>query len=202
MSRALETCPHCGASLKKPRVWTDEKVEILKRFHAEGRSATSIGVEMGMSRGAVIGKLHRLGIKDADRPVRLRNGNAAGRDTRKRLGLPIRPRKGKPSAPRTFKVSRHANGFQRSSEKVSRKPKPKPELPAVVPVLGPVAFVDRPSNRCAWIDGDPKAQPIADLMVCGEAVKPGTNYCPHHHARLHDKYVLPAEAATYRERAA
>lgn len=197
MSRLPDACPHCGAPLKKPRVWTDEKVETLKRFHAEGWSATSIGVEMNFTRSAVIGKLNRLGLTDADRPPQLRNGNAAKRQVRARLGLPTRR---KPSAPRTIAVPKHPSGFKRSSEKVSRKPKP--ELPAVVPVLGPVAFVTRPFNRCVWIDGDPKAQPIAELLCCGEAVKPGTNYCPHHHARLHDKYVLPAEAATYRERAA
>lgn len=198
MSRALDTCPHCGASLKKPRVWTDEKVEALKRLHAEGWSATSIGVEMNFTRGAVIGKLHRLGLSDVDRPPKLRNGNAAKRQVRARLGLPA---KRQPSAPRTITVPKHPNGFKRSSEKVSRKPKP--EAPPIVPLLGPVRFVDRPEReRCVWIDGDPKAQPIAELLCCGEAVKPGTNWCPHHHARLHDKYVLPAEAATYRERAA
>ena len=187
------TCPNCGEPLKKRRLanstWTDEREETVKRLWKAGASASEIARELGgVTRNSVIGKAHRLGLMG--RSVVAKDAASAIKTRRMR----------KPSAPRTITVPKHPSGFKRSSEKVSRKPKP--ELPAVVPVLGPVAFVSRPFNRCVWIDGDPKAQPIAELMVCGEAVKPGTNYCPHHHARLHDKYVLPAEAATYRERAA
>ena len=180
------------------KVYTEEDIETIRRMHAEGASGSGIAAELGVSRNAILGKLHRLGLKDADRPLKLRNGNAAGRYTRERLGLPTRRRK--PSAPRTIKVAPH-KGFKRSTEKVSRKPKPVPA--AIVPVLGPVRFVDRPDReRCVWIDGDVKAGPIGDLMCCGEAVKPGTNWCPHHYARLHDRYVMSEESATFVPRAA
>ena len=43
--------------------WTEERVELLKRLWADGRSASQIAAEIGgCSRNAVIGKVHRLGL--------------------------------------------------------------------------------------------------------------------------------------------
>ena len=43
--------------------WTDERVETLKRMWAEGQSASQIAKELGgVTRNAVIGKVHRLGL--------------------------------------------------------------------------------------------------------------------------------------------
>jgi GcrA cell cycle regulator len=41
--------------------WTSEAIETLHRLTAEGYSASVIGEKMGISKGAVIGKKHRLG---------------------------------------------------------------------------------------------------------------------------------------------
>ena len=41
--------------------WTDERVELLRKLWAEGLSASQIAAQMGgVSRNAVIGKVHRL----------------------------------------------------------------------------------------------------------------------------------------------
>ena len=43
--------------------WTDERIAELKRLHAEGLSAAQIGVRLGfVTRNAVLGKIHRLGL--------------------------------------------------------------------------------------------------------------------------------------------
>ena len=43
--------------------WTDERVELLKKMWLEGRSASQIAKELGsVTRNAVIGKVHRLGL--------------------------------------------------------------------------------------------------------------------------------------------
>jgi len=43
--------------------WTDERVELLKKMWAEGKSASQIAKELGsVTRNAVIGKVHRLGL--------------------------------------------------------------------------------------------------------------------------------------------
>ncbi len=43
--------------------WTDERVETLKKMWGEGQSASQIAKELGgVTRNAVIGKVHRLGL--------------------------------------------------------------------------------------------------------------------------------------------
>lgn len=55
--------------------WTDERVEILKRMWAEGKSASQIAKELGgVTRNAVIGKVHRLGL--SSRTTTSRNDTA------------------------------------------------------------------------------------------------------------------------------
>jgi GcrA cell cycle regulator len=45
--------------------WTDERVELLKKMWAEGQSASQIAKELGgVTRNAVIGKVHRLGLSN------------------------------------------------------------------------------------------------------------------------------------------
>ena len=51
--------------------WTDDRVETLKRMWGEGQSASAIAKELGgVTRNAVIGKVHRLGLSN-------RSGGAA-----------------------------------------------------------------------------------------------------------------------------
>nr|HQU70336.1 GcrA family cell cycle regulator [Albidovulum sp.] len=45
--------------------WTDERVETLKKMWADGQSASQIAKELGgVTRNAVIGKVHRLGLSN------------------------------------------------------------------------------------------------------------------------------------------
>ncbi len=45
--------------------WTDERVETLKKMWTEGQSASQIAKELGgVTRNAVIGKVHRLGLSN------------------------------------------------------------------------------------------------------------------------------------------
>ena len=45
--------------------WTDERVETLKKMWNEGQSASRIAKELGgVTRNAVIGKVHRLGLSN------------------------------------------------------------------------------------------------------------------------------------------
>ena len=55
--------------------WTDERIETLKKMWDSGLTATQIAEELGgVSRNAVIGKAHRLGLESRPSPVK---GNEA-----------------------------------------------------------------------------------------------------------------------------
>ena len=78
--------------------WTDERVELLKKLWTEGLSASQIAAELGnVTRNAVIGKVHRLGLsgraKTRRRPCRLaRTARPRKADPRRRaLRLPSSP---------------------------------------------------------------------------------------------------------------
>ena len=59
--------------------WTDERVARLTKLWAEGLSASQIAADLGdVSRNAVIGKVHRLGLSGRAKP----GGNAGGRPRR------------------------------------------------------------------------------------------------------------------------
>ena len=40
-------------------VWNDERLEKLKKFWEQGLSITQIGIRLGVTRNAVVGKVHR-----------------------------------------------------------------------------------------------------------------------------------------------
>src|SRR5918997_6509132 len=51
--------------------WTEERIERLKKMWAEGATASQIADELGgVSRNAVIGKAHRLGLEQRPSPVK------------------------------------------------------------------------------------------------------------------------------------
>ena len=51
--------------------WTDERIEKLTKMWEGGSTASQIADELGgVSRNAVIGKAHRLGLKARPSPVK------------------------------------------------------------------------------------------------------------------------------------
>src|ERR1041385_2234972 len=77
---------------KRPdmQTWTDDRVELLKKLWADGLSASQIAGELGgITRNAVIGKVHRLGL--------------SGRAKAPSSSV---PRQRKPRAPSMFRSSR------------------------------------------------------------------------------------------------
>src|SRR5271154_5454753 len=57
---------------RRPMGWTDERVEQLKSLWTEGLSASQIARALGgVTRNAVIGKVHRLGLAGRATPARI-----------------------------------------------------------------------------------------------------------------------------------
>ena len=49
--------------------WTDERLEKLRDLWAKGLSISQIGEEMGVTRNAIAGKAHRLGLPKRQSPI-------------------------------------------------------------------------------------------------------------------------------------
>lgn len=79
--------------------WTDERIDALKRMWDGGQTATQIAEELGgVSRNAVIGKAHRLGLPARPSPVKPNEAKVAAAAS---AATPAEPRPAPaPSAPR------------------------------------------------------------------------------------------------------
>jgi len=153
---------------RKDMSWTDERVEQLKKLWSEGLSASQIAAELGgITRNAVIGKVHRLGL--------------SGRAKAPSSAVP-RPRK--PRAPsHVLRMSRPA---MRGNTALARhalavyelEPEPEPEpLENIVPIGQRCSLLELSDAKCRWPIGDPGAQ---DFFFCGGKPVGELPYCAYH----------------------
>ena len=104
--------------------WTDERIATLKKMWEGGSTASQIAEELGgVSRNAVIGKAHRLGLKSRPSPVK------AGEKKKKTV---------KPAAPAPKPAPKKA-----APRVVAARPAP---APAPAPVAKPAAPAARSDN--------------------------------------------------------
>jgi len=63
--------------------WTDEKIVRLKKLWQEGLTTGEIGKRLAVSKNAVVGKAHRLGLKGRPSPIKRQQKQAeVKKDTR------------------------------------------------------------------------------------------------------------------------
>jgi GcrA cell cycle regulator len=138
--------------------WTDERVEELKKLWAEGLSASQIAKKIGgVTRNAVIGKVHRLGLSGRAAPSRPSSRPARAPKPRVAASTPV---KSKVPAPR------------KAVEPTVTAPDPEP-LPN-----GEFATVlTLKDSMCKWPLGDPAS---GDFRFCGHRTKAGDAYCEAH----------------------
>jgi GcrA cell cycle regulator len=148
--------------------WTDERIELLKKLWTDGLSASQIAGELGgVTRNAVIGKVHRLGL--------------SGR-TKQTSVAASRPRQ-KPAAPRpvqrTTLVTRVSGGNALAAQfLVETTPAPVViEEEVVLPMSRRVQIMELREGMCRWPMGDPLA---ADFVFCGADCTFGKPYCNFH----------------------
>ncbi len=126
--------------------WTDERVETLKRMWAEGQSASQIAKELGgVTRNAVIGKVHRLGLsnrvggKDDEEievaPVAAAPHVAPRAEPRPE---PVAPRVEQPAAPRAAAPERPAPAAPAAAAPLAGNVTPIPLRKAIVPAGQPL----------------------------------------------------------------
>jgi GcrA cell cycle regulator len=184
--------------------WTDERVELLKRMWGEGQSASQIAKELGgVTRNAVIGKVHRLGLSNRV------GGKEEGEAAEAPAAAPAAPAAkaepkvtAMPEAPRAepVKAERPAPAPQPMPSNVMPLPVRKPIVPAGQPLppqpsaneispetLASAREVEKRARRlslmeltertCKWPVGDPATE---DFWFCGLPSQPGKPYCEAH----------------------
>ncbi len=143
--------------------WTSERVELLKNYFNAGLSCSQIACEIGATRNAVIGKLHRMGLGRpkyllADQLERTRDAKNASRP--------------KALRPKNWRLSVHTQHEM---------------LMAAYPASsGKEVSVDSPHKcsllelsqaQCRWPISEPGAE---DFGFCGNKSVDGLSYCAGH----------------------
>jgi len=152
--------------------WTDEIVEQLKQHWIDGKSASQIAglLGNGVTRNAVIGKVHRLGL--------------AGR-AKTPSATVSRPRRvAPPSAHRMAgpRLSSHAPRVVHGATALALAPETLHELEqpefesVVVPMSVRVTIVELKESMCRWPLGDPAT---SEFRYCGSPTTSGP-YCGYH----------------------
>lgn len=153
--------------------WTEERVELLKKLWNDGLSASQIAGELGnVTRNAVIGKVHRLGLSGrAKNPA----ASSAPRPARKPAArTPSHPMAGNGG------MTRGANALapQYAPEaEAETEAAPRPSEDVVVPFSERVTIMDLREYMCRWPMGDPTTP---EFRFCGARSSTGLPYCTHH----------------------
>lgn len=154
--------------------WTDERVELLKKLWGEGLSASQIASRLGsVTRNAVIGKVHRLGLSGRATTSRMKTVRP-----RSRLAAPKRA----VTAPQAAAKPRFAavgNPAVRALYPLDAEPLPSVEE-LVIPVAERKTIQTLTESSCRWPIGDPQT---AEFHFCGKHKVSGLPYCEFHARR-------------------
>lgn len=148
--------------------WTDERVEQLRKLWMDGLSASQIAGQLGsgVTRNAVIGKVHRLGL--------------SGRVKTPSTAKP-RSRSTQPRQPRTPRRSGgggvHGNNALAYQSRPYAQPAMRPLEEIVVPMSNPITIMELKETTCRFPLGDPSTP---DFRYCGGKSDAGIPYCPFH----------------------
>lgn len=154
-------------------IWSDDRVEQLKKLWEAGLSASQIAAELGnVTRNAVIGKVHRLGLSG-----RAKSPSSAAPRQRK-----ARPLRTNPFVPPP-KVKTRGNPALASALEVELEPDPI-IYDNVIPTNQRVSLLELNEANCHWPIGDPETE---DFFFCGSKCMGGMlskespmPYCAYH----------------------
>src|SRR3954454_21273502 len=184
--------------------WTDERIDRLKSLWTQGMTASQIADELGgVSRNAVIGKAHRLGLQS--RPSRVKPNEGQEDAPPPAAASPAAepaPREEKPAAataasapaaqpapasppapPQPQIRSIGPGGFIRQAPGEQQSPIPPAPPRRLVPakpspeIADKTSLLDLNEKICKWPIGHP-GEP--DFHFCGEQANPGFPYCVEH----------------------
>jgi GcrA cell cycle regulator len=186
--------------------WTEDRIELLRALWDSGQSASQIAEKLsgGITRNAVIGKAHRLGLKARPSPVKSETSPRKAVQASVKAATkaaPTAPKPAAPAAPRTVAAAPKVNvpitpkppqpvapAYVGPSRNIASGPQPPSMPPApprrlvgkvthTQPVKGKVTLLDLNEKVCRWPSGHPGEE---DFHFCGKPVNPGTPYCLEH----------------------
>jgi len=153
--------------------WTPERTNALIALWDEGHSTAEIGRRLGVTKNAVVGKVHRLRLPKRGSPIHGGPGYS-GRSTAP-VSLPRAPAAPRPMASAPIRPAPAA-----AQAPAAAPPKPQPIIPTAVYEPMPTNVIKLSaltSDMCSWPIGDPGT---AGFRFCGRSAVTGKPYCAEH----------------------
>ena len=142
--------------------WTDQRVELLKKLWQDGLSASQIAAELGgVTRNAVIGKVHRLGLSGRGQPT----------------SSIKRQRRTRPAGVRRTRTMTVGNLALKQDLDVLPESQLRPRRNVVVPIPKKLSIFQLTEQTCKWPLGDPGQE---DFHFCGHDSLESAPYCEYH----------------------
>lgn len=164
--------------------WTDERIETLRQLWEQGLTAGQIAEKLGegLTRNAVIGKAHRLGLKGRPSPVKAGAEAAAAAPAPAAAPKPAAAAAPAPApAPKPEAAAEPAPAPAAAAVPAIELPKARPVPARAVPAAGKsggkTTLLDLSDKVCKWPIGHPDE---ADFHFCGKPSQPGFPYCGEH----------------------
>jgi GcrA cell cycle regulator len=157
--------------------WTDERVENLKKMWGEGLSASQIAAKIGggVTRNAVIGKVHRLGLAGRQTAPRAPSTRTTVRKETRSPGMAQPRMPSQPSMPTAGATA--LKSYAHLAPKVAPLPEPKPLRLVDLSKDGRITILHLSDKTCKWPIGDPMHE---DFCFCGHGPREGSPYCEYH----------------------
>lgn len=158
--------------------WTDERIALLKKMWKEGKSAADIAKTLGkgVTRNAVIGKAHRMGLSNRPSPIKKPEGSVLKEASKKEVVKKELPKKELKAAPKKAVAPVVVSGVK-NNPLAREAVEPRRIEKEVIPPGGGVALIDLTERMCKWPIGDPRED---DFTFCGRGIRAGTPYCTEH----------------------
>ena len=165
--------------------WTDERVEVLKKMWGEGQSASVIAKALGgVTRNAVIGKVHRLGLSNRATSTSSKSSAKSKTSSKAKPTIQASPSrtvtKGEsvritPPAVRKIIPAGQPLPPQPSANEIS--PEALAKVSEVEKTAKKISLMELTEKTCKWPVGDPATD---DFWFCGLSVQTGKPYCEAH----------------------
>lgn len=188
--------------------WTDERIGTLKKMWKEGKSAADIAKTLGkgVTRNAVIGKAHRMGLSGRPSPIKKPVATAPKKEKELAPKKTALAKKAPAVVPIKKKATTLVAALKPAAEtrsslsgaRAKEAAAPRPAIQEAPPSDGGVALIDLSERMCKWPYGDPQDD---DFTFCGRAIRPGTPYCPDHAAQAYQTSTRSRTAVAYEEKA-
>ena len=170
--------------------WTDERVELLKKMWNDGQSASQIAKELGgVTRNAVIGKVHRLGLSNRTSGAAPAKSEAKPKESAKPEAKAA-PKPAPAPKPEPAAEAKPVSPARRQIIPAGQPLPPQPSANEISPeALAKVSEIEKKAKKltlmeltertCKWPVGDPATD---DFWFCGHATETGKPYCEAHNA--------------------